>query len=166
MSPQGLARHGMASSSTALHSTASTGTAEHSTASHGTAEHSTAECGTAKSSMHGAALCSTALHGTAEPGTAECSTASHGTAESGSTHSKTGSTHSGKSADKLMQMECTEHSKVIDNAMLQAPAHATEAEVRAWHYECNKANTELQAKVNKLQETINCLSADGHAAEH
>ena len=35
-----------------------------------------------------------------------------------------------------------------------------------WYYECNKANAELQAKVNELQETVDCLSADGPTAEH
>ena len=59
-----------------------------------------------------------------------------------------------------------EHSTVDVDAALQAPAHATEAEVRAWYHECNKANVELQAKVSKLQEMVNRLSADGHTAEH
>ena len=35
-----------------------------------------------------------------------------------------------------------------------------------WYYKCNKVNTELQAKVNRLQETVNRLSADGHTAEN
>ena len=99
------------------------------------------------------------MHGTAERGMAGSSTASHGTAESGSTHN-------GKPTDKLKQAKRIEHSTVDVDTALQAPAHATEAEVRAWYYECNKANAELQAKVSKLQEMVNCLSADGHTAKH
>ena len=143
--------------------TAEPGTAECSTASHSTASHGTAEPGTAE---HGTALHSTAEHGAAEPSTAECGTASHSAAESSSMHIKTGSTHSSKSADKLMQTERAEHSKVVNDATLQGPAQATEAEVCVWYYECNKVNMELQVKVNKLQEMVNCLSADRHMAEH
>ena len=137
------ASHSLADSSIALHGTASNGIAERSTASNGTAE-----------------------HGTAERVMAGSSTASHGTAESGSTHSETGSTHSSKPADKLKQAKRMEHSTADVDAALHAPAHATEAEVRAWYYKCNKANVELQVKVNKLQEMVNRLSADGPTAEH
>ena len=139
MSLQGLARHSIASSGTALHSAASTGTAEHSTASHGTAEHSTAECVMAGSS-----------------------TASHGTAESSSTHSETGSMHNSKPADKPKQAKCMEHSTADVDAALYTPAHATEAEVRTWYYKCNKVNTELQAKVNKLRVSPRPRASSAH----
>ena len=60
----------------------------------------------------------------------------------------------------------TEHSTVDVDAVLQPPAHIPEAKLREWYYECNKANTELQAKVNELQEMVDRPSADGPAAEH
>ena len=173
MSLQGLARHSIASSSAALHSTASHNMANSSAALHSTASHSLADSSIA---LHSAAStstaeCSTASHGTAEHSTARCgmarsSTALHSTAESSSTHSETGSTHNSKPVDKLKQVKHIKHSTVNVDTALQAPAHATEAEVRTWYYKCNKVNTELQAKVNKLQEMVNHLSADRHTAEH